>query len=249
MAIRTPTGRTFPGNFTIIPSSKKWVFHAIFRQAFLSLYDEFICSLNRLVVTDEEDAKYRSSECLIASQNVFQFSRVMLCTLHAVWQPFKRDLYLLLPSKKTRTGKLIELTEVGQKWGEYQIFINEHFPLTIYDLIFILNCSLARYLYTIIQYQTCVYLTKDQCDRLHEILSEMLKPKWCKDSLSDECIHMIEMFQTSMKEKENYLAFYVRSKISISFDAMTTSPVKSMNSALKNGMGINSNSRTRKVNS
>jgi hypothetical protein len=57
MAIRTPTERTFPGNFTIIPSSKKWVFHAIFWYAFLSLYGEFICSLNRLVVTDEEDAR------------------------------------------------------------------------------------------------------------------------------------------------------------------------------------------------
>jgi hypothetical protein len=91
MAIRTPTGRTFPGNLMIIPLPKKWVFHAIYWHAFLSLYGEFICSLNRLVVTDEEDAEYRSFECLIATQNVFQFSRVMLCTFHAVWQPFKRD--------------------------------------------------------------------------------------------------------------------------------------------------------------
>jgi hypothetical protein len=71
------------------------------------------------LITDEEDAKYRSFECLIATQNVFQFSRVMLCTFHAVWQPFKHELYSLLPSKKTRTGKLIELTEVEHKWGEY----------------------------------------------------------------------------------------------------------------------------------
>jgi hypothetical protein len=56
---------------------------------------------------------------------------------------------------------------------------------------------------------------------------------------------MIEKFQTSMKEKENYFAFYICSKISMSFDAMTTSPVESTNSALKNGMEINSNSRTR----
>ena len=60
MAIRTPTGRTFAGNFRIIPLSTKWVFHAIFRHAFLSLYGEFICSLNRLDLTDEEDAEYRS---------------------------------------------------------------------------------------------------------------------------------------------------------------------------------------------
>jgi hypothetical protein len=35
MAVRTPSGKTFPGNFSIIPSAKKWVFHAIFRPAFL----------------------------------------------------------------------------------------------------------------------------------------------------------------------------------------------------------------------
>jgi hypothetical protein len=71
MAMRTHTRRRYPGNFTIIFSSKKWVFHAIFQHAFLSLYGEFLCSLNRLVLTDEEDAEYRSFECLIETQNVF----------------------------------------------------------------------------------------------------------------------------------------------------------------------------------
>jgi hypothetical protein len=200
MAIRTPTGRIFPGKFTIIHSSKKCVFHAIFWHAFLNLYGEFICSLNRLVFTNEKDAEYKSFECFIEAHNVFQFSRVMLCTFHAVWQPFKHDLYPLLPSKKSCNGKLIELTEVGQKWGEYLILINEYFTIILYDLIYILNCSLASYLCTIFQYQTCVHLTKDQYDRSHEILSEMLKLKRCKDCLSDECIQMIEKFQTSIKK-------------------------------------------------
>ncbi len=115
--------------------------------------------------------------------------------------------YIHCCHKKTLTGKLIELSEDGQKWGEYQIFINEHFTLIIYDLILLLNCSLASYLYTIFQYQMCVYRTKDQYDRSHEILSEMLKSKWCKDCWSDECIHMIK--KTSMKEKKNYLAFFI----------------------------------------
>ncbi len=97
MAIRTPTGRTFPGNFTIIPSAKKWVFHAMYRLAFLSLQGELICSLNRLVLTDKEDAEYRSFENLIVTHEMFQSSHVMLCTFHAIWQPFKRDIYKLLP--------------------------------------------------------------------------------------------------------------------------------------------------------
>ena len=57
MAVRTPSGKTFPGNFSIIPSAKKWVFHAIFRLAFLELYGDEVCSMNRLVLTDEEDAE------------------------------------------------------------------------------------------------------------------------------------------------------------------------------------------------
>ena len=118
MAIQTPTGRTFPGNFTIIPSAKKWVFHAIYCLAFLSLYGEHICSLNQLVLTDEEDAEYCSFENLIVTHEMFRSSTVMLCTFHAIWQPFKRDIYNLLPSKKTKNGKLVELTEVGRSWGK-----------------------------------------------------------------------------------------------------------------------------------
>jgi hypothetical protein len=50
---------------------------------------------------------------------MFRSSTVMQCTFHAIWQPFKRDIYHLLPSKNSQNGKLIELTEVGRAWGEY----------------------------------------------------------------------------------------------------------------------------------
>jgi hypothetical protein len=122
MAIRTPTGKTFQGNYTIIPSSKKWVFCSIFHLAFLSLYGEHVCSMNRLVLTDEEDAEYCAFETMIATHDAFCSSKVMLCPDHAVWQPFKRDMYNLLPSKKSPKGKIIELTDVGKSWGE-QFFL------------------------------------------------------------------------------------------------------------------------------
>jgi hypothetical protein len=92
MAVCSPTGKTFPGNFTIIPSAKKWVFHAIYCLAFLSLYGKHICLLNQLVITDEEDAEYCSFEILILTHEMFCSSTVMLCTFHAIWQPFKRDI-------------------------------------------------------------------------------------------------------------------------------------------------------------
>ncbi len=119
MAVRSPSGKTFPRNFTIIPSAKKWVFHAIYCLAFLSLYSEHICLLNRLVIMDEEDAEYCFFETLILTHEMFWSSTIMLCTFHAIWQPFKRDTYHLLPSKTSQNGKLIELTEVGRAWGEY----------------------------------------------------------------------------------------------------------------------------------
>ena len=97
MAVRTPSGRTFPGNFTIIPSAQKWVFHSIFRLAFISLYGEEVCSMNRLVLTDEDDAEYCSFETLIVSHDAFKSSSVMLCIFHAILQPFKKDIYLVLP--------------------------------------------------------------------------------------------------------------------------------------------------------
>ncbi len=97
MAVRTPSGKTFPGNLSIIPSAKKWVFCAIFRLAFLELYGAEVCSMNRLVLTDEEDAEYRSFESLIATNVKFKILKVMLCIFHAIWQPFKCDIYPLCP--------------------------------------------------------------------------------------------------------------------------------------------------------
>jgi hypothetical protein len=77
------------------------------------------------------------------------------------------------------------------------------------------------------------------------ILTEMLSSSLCQDVLSKVCIKAIENFQCSMIDKETYLSFYVQKTISMSFDAMTTSPVEPMNSFIKNGMGVNSNSNTR----
>jgi hypothetical protein len=90
-----------------------------------------------------------------------------------------------------------------------------------------------------------VYQTKAQYDRSNMILTEMLSSPLCQDVLSKDCIKAIEKMQYSMIDKETYLAFYVQKNISMSFDAMTTSPAESMNSSIKNGMGVNSNSNTR----
>jgi len=73
--------------------------------------------MNGLVLTDEEDAEYRSFESLIATNVKFKKSKVMLCIFHAIWQPYKRDIYPLCP-KKSKKGKPLELSKVGSAWGE-----------------------------------------------------------------------------------------------------------------------------------
>ena len=139
MAVRTPCGKTFPGNFSIIPSSKKWVFHAIFRLAFLQLYGDEICSMNRLVSTDEEDAKYRSFESLIATNDVFKSSKVMLCIFHAIWQPFKRNIYLLLPRKSNKRQPTQLSKDGSDSWGDYYLLI-------MFDNFFLCNLSYTQLL-------------------------------------------------------------------------------------------------------
>ena len=105
----------------------------------------------------------------------------------------------------------------------------------------------AKYVYSVFQHQSCVYRTKAQYDRSNVLLTDMSSSSLCCDVLSADCIKAIENIQMTMVDKEKYLAFHAHVQIPISFDAITTSPVESMNSSLKNGMGINQNSNTRWV--
>ena len=72
----------------------------------------------------------------------------------------------------------------------------------------------------------------EQYDRSHQLLTKMIISHMCTEVLSNDCCKAIEKFQMTMKEKEQYLAFYVRVNIPMSFNGMTTSPVKSMNSTI-----------------
>ncbi len=67
VAVRSASGDTLPVNLTIIPSAQKWVFNAIYQLAFPSLYSSNVCSMNRLVLTDEDEAEYAPFQSAIAS--------------------------------------------------------------------------------------------------------------------------------------------------------------------------------------
>jgi hypothetical protein len=96
VAVRSAGGDTLPVNLTVIPSGQKWVFDTIYKTAFPYLYTCEVCSMNRLVLTDEDKSAYEPFECAIETTNYFKNSKVMLCTFHAIWMAMKTDLYTLL---------------------------------------------------------------------------------------------------------------------------------------------------------
>lgn len=114
-AVRSPTRGTFPFNLTVICSERKWVFDTIYRQAFIALYGATTVSRNRLALFDEDAAEYGPFENCIATMDEYKNSSVMLCSFHAVYTPFKKDVLSKFPRKSSASG---ELTLKGRIIGE-----------------------------------------------------------------------------------------------------------------------------------
>jgi hypothetical protein len=74
----------------------------------------------------------------------------------------------------------------------------------------------------------------------------MLQTEQAREILSAEYILADKIFQVTMKDKEQYIAYYFRFRkdVSLSHNAASTSPVKSMNSHIKGTMGCSSNQNT-----
>jgi len=61
----------------------------------------------------------------------------------------------------------------------------------------------------------------------------VLKNDLDNKNLTAEQHEAFAALQLKITEKERYFSYYIRKEISMTFDAMTTSPVESMNSHLK----------------
>ena len=90
-----------------------------------------------------------------------------------------------------------------------------------------------NWLYKLFISQACVYENKAQYDKSNDILTNLLSRLLLKGSIDMTTKTAIESFQTKMGNKENHLAFWVRKHICNSYDAMTTSPVESVNKSIK----------------
>jgi|694.fasta_scaffold113938_2 hypothetical protein len=96
-----------------------------------------------------------------------------------------------------------------------------------------ISSCLVNWLYKLFMSQACVYENKAQYDKSNEILTQLLSALLLKGSIDVTTKTAVEAFQTKMGNKENHLAFWKRKHICNSYDAMTTSPVESMNKGIK----------------
>ena len=82
-------------------------------------------------------------------------------------------------------------------------------------------------------HQACVYETKEQYVKSNEILTAVIKEGKENGHINDVLKEAFEAFQVKMMCKQEYLAYYIRKYIPNCYDAMTTSPVESINCYIK----------------
>jgi hypothetical protein len=98
----------------------------------------------------------------------------------------------------------------------------------MFDLI-----STGDWLYKLFMHQAWVYETKHQYVKSNEILTTLIQEAYQNGCISDILKEGIEAFQVNINLKQEYLAYYLWKNIHNCYDAMTTSPVESINCHIK----------------
>ncbi len=78
-------------------------------------------------------------------------------------------------------------------------------------------------------HQACVFENKAQYKKANNILTSVIKEALKKRHIGKGLYEAISQFQVQLNEKESYIAYWARKSVTISFDAMTTPPVESIN--------------------
>ncbi len=78
-------------------------------------------------------------------------------------------------------------------------------------------------------HQACVFENKAQYEKANTILTSVIKEALKKCYIGKGLYEAISQFQVQLNEKESYLAYWARKSVTMSFDAMTMSPVESIN--------------------
>jgi hypothetical protein len=82
-------------------------------------------------------------------------------------------------------------------------------------------------------HQTYVLINQQQYNKSNELLTRIINEAHHQGIISDSLKEAFEAFQVKLNNKQLYLSNWVRRTIPNSCDAMTTSPVESINSHIK----------------
>jgi hypothetical protein len=147
------------------------VFRYITRSIFPKLFGDVTVQRNRLGLTEEDPLEYRTFEANTKSDKNYQQSKVMLCTFHTIWKPFKETIRPRLPKK---SGGVL-LSTIGKSYGEFmmsncitQLLLSKYF-----DTLLTSGSTIMLWIMRI-----CMeHETKHEHDRSHLLLKEFLRIK------------------------------------------------------------------------
>jgi hypothetical protein len=91
----------------------------------------------------------------------------------------------------------------------------------------------GEWLYKLLMHQACVFENKELYNKSNQILSTLISDAFLLRTVNQVLKDAIEAFQVKLLVKESYLANWVRKQIHNSYNAMTTSPVESVNCHIK----------------
>ena len=106
------------------------------------------------------------------------------------------------------------------------------------------SLPLGDWLYKLFMHQACVYENKKQYDKSNGVLTGVIRDAFNNGVIDQSLKNAIEKFQVKLNNKQRYIAYYIRKNIHNSYDAMTTSPVESMNSQIKHRIKASSLNNT-----
>jgi hypothetical protein len=82
-------------------------------------------------------------------------------------------------------------------------------------------------------HQACVFDYQAQYENANSILTSIINEAKSKRHISKGLYEAFSKLQLQVHNKQSYLAYWIRKSITISFDAMTTSPMESINWHIK----------------
>jgi hypothetical protein len=97
----------------------------------------------------------------------------------------------------------------------------------------VIHISQVNWLYRLFMDQACVFENQYQYAKSNAVVTDVITRLLQDGSINQKTKDAIETFQSKMSGKERYLAFWVRKSFCMTYDAMTTSPVESINRNIK----------------